>query len=179
MIEILNYFNYINLIFDKYKHPVIHSIKPLSNTFIYATTGLYLASLDILNKINVYRIKLLLFLFLLFFSIKYFMLISIKLRYLYNILLDIVGTWLILFFSLLPFDKIENLFIKTLFIHITSFTGGVYYLHIEVKLIFKNKFKSIDYGTIKECILVYIISYYICFIGSKIFSKNSLKYLFI
>ena len=158
LIVILNYFNYINLIFSKYnKIPVHHSIKPLSNTFIYATTGLYLASLDILNKFSVYRIKLLLFLFLLLLCIiKYYNLINIKFYFLNNILIDIVGIWLILFFSLLPFDKIENFFIKSLFIHITSFTGGIYYLHPEVKYIFKNVFNSIYNGTFKGSILIYI-----------------------
>jgi hypothetical protein len=180
MIVILNYFNFINLKFSEYnRHPVHHSIKPLSNTFIYATTGFYLASLDILNKISVYRIKLLLFLFLFLLYIKNFNLIIYKFPFLYNILIDIVGICLILFFSLLPFDKIENFFIKTFFIHITYFTGGIYYLHPEVKLIFKNGFISIYHGTFKGCILIYIISYFICFIGSKIFSKNSLKFLFI
>ena len=181
MIVILNYLNYINLIFSEYKTiPVHHSIKPISNTFIYATTGFYLAYLDILYKFNVYRIKILLFLFLLLLCIiNYFNLIIIKFHFLNNILIDIVGICLILFFSLLPFDKIQNSFIKTFFIHITNFTGGIYYLHPEVKLIFKNEFISIYHGTFKGCILIYIISYFICFIGSKIFSKNSLKFLFI
>jgi hypothetical protein len=158
MIVILNYFNYINSFFSDYnKFPVHFSIKPLSNSFIYATTGFYLASLEILNKFRVYRIKLLLFLFLLLLCIiKCYSLINIKFGFLYNILIDIVGIWLILFFSLLPFDKIGNFFIKAFFIHITNFTGGIYYLHPEVSLIFKNVLISIEYGTFKGCILIYI-----------------------
>ena len=130
MIFILNYYGYFSLKFQKYNLiPVHHSIKPLIDTFIYATTGLYLASLDLINKIIVYRKRLLPLLFLIIFCIiKYYHQIINKYYYLYNLLVDILGVSLILFFSLLPLDKINNLFIQSFFNHITNFTGGVYFI---------------------------------------------------
>jgi len=181
IIYILNYFGYISKIFLKYnKIPVRHSIKPISNTLIYATTGFFLSSLNIINVINNNKKKSFLILFFLFFYvIKYYNKIN-TLYYSFDvIIIDIVGTFLFLFFSILPLEKINILFIQSIFRLITSYTGGIYYLHPEVMLMFKNIFKDIYYRTFKGCFLIYIISYFICFLGSKIFSKYSLKLLFI
>lgn len=175
IIIFFKYFGYISLFFSKYKIiPVHHSIHPLPNSFIFAITGFYLASIDILNKSKLYWKKICLF-FGLFLSLimrikKYF--------FLEIIYIDIVGICLLFIFALLPFEKINNSFIKLFLQNITNFTGGVYYLHPEVGLIFRRFVNNIYSGNFIGCIDIYIISYIICFVGSNLFAKNKLKYLF-
>jgi hypothetical protein len=62
--------------------------------------------------------------------------------------------------------------------HITNYTGGIYYLYIVVLNIFKNKILFIGNKTMFGGFTIYLISYFICFIGERIFGKTKLKNLF-
>lgn len=78
-------------------------------------------------------------------------------------------------FSLLNIN-IQNDFTISLIKQITSYTQGIYCLHfilyLNLKIIgFKDTFQT--------CLLLYLLSYLISFIGFKITEKNALKYLFI
>ena len=75
---------------------------------------------------------------------------------------------LFFFFSILPFDKINSKRILIIIKQITSYTGGVYYIHPEIRYIIK---KRNFMGIIKN----YLICYLICFIGSKLFKNYKLK----
>lgn len=59
---------------------------------------------------------------------------------------------------------------------ITRYTQGIYCLHFLIQYYMKLKFDR--NGTFIGCIILYIISYFISFIGFKIFEKSKLKYLF-
>ena len=82
------------------------------------------------------------------------------------------------FFSLLPLSNIKNkkvlLFIKL----ITNHTGGIYYLHPLIILILGKITKFVKYRTIFGTILIYIYTYFFCFIGNLLFNKSFLKFLF-
>lgn len=93
-------------------------------------------------------------------------------------IIDLVSTGLFINFSILPFDKIKNnkiiLFIK----QITSYTGGIYYLHPEIYNIFEKYIIEFKNKTFKGCIINYLICYFVCFFGTKIFKKSKFKFLF-
>lgn len=94
--------------------------------------------------------------------------------------LNILGAInLFIFFSSLPFNRINNtnlnLFIKL----ITNNTGGIYYIHGFINGYLVKIINPIKRGTFLSSIILYIVCHIICFFGSKIFEKNSLSYLFI
>ena len=81
-------------------------------------------------------------------------------------------------FSLIQFDNLNKkilIFIK----YITSYTPGIYFLHTNIFPILKIKISLIKNNTFLGCILIYLISYLISFIGYKYLKKNQLKHLFI
>ena len=79
---------------------------------------------------------------------------------------------------MLPFDKINNNYSLILLNKITSYTGGIYYIHSKAGEISKTYFYLIRKQTLEGCFLLYFICYFTCFIGAFIFQKFSLKYLF-
>lgn len=100
----------------------------------------------------------------------------------YDLFVDIQGykgiiyifTSLFLFlgFYFLPLDNLYPL-TKKLIKQITNYTNGIYCLHIR----FINNLGLLR--TFKKCIIIYLISYFISFIGLKLLGKTKLKYLFI
>ena len=93
-------------------------------------------------------------------------------------IIDIVSSGLFINFSILPFDKIKNNNIIFFIKQITSYTGGIYYLHPEIYNIFKNYIRQIKNKTFLGIISNYLICYFVCFLGTKIFGKTVFKYLF-
>jgi hypothetical protein len=91
---------------------------------------------------------------------------------------SLLSGFLILIFALIPFEEL-NIRIYNLIKQITSYTGGIYYIHAYLNKLLK-KYISFKYnpGTIFTCIMHYFLCYFICFIGSKIFKNSILKYLF-
>ena len=79
---------------------------------------------------------------------------------------------------MIPFDKINNKYIFSILKIITSHTGGVYYLHPKVADMFSKYFEPIRLRFFKGCVQIYLISYLICFIGSKCFKNTILTNLF-
>ena len=96
--------------------------------------------------------------------------------YLKLYIIGLVSSSLFIIFLILPFDNINSEKIKFIIKNITNFTGGVYYLHRKIKLIIMSLLIK---RTIFSCVIIYIICYFICSIGIKIFGKTKLKYLFI
>ena len=79
-------------------------------------------------------------------------------------------------FSLNPFEFC-NLKISTYISYATKYTKGIYCMH-KVILAYSNFYYGKEV-TFLGCIIIYIISYSISYIGFKIFSKTKLRYLFI
>ena len=63
--------------------------------------------------------------------------------------------------------------------YLTSYTPGVYFLHTKIYLIFKIKISLIKNHTFLGCLLIYLISYLVSFIGYISLKKTKLKHLFI
>lgn len=146
----------------------------------YASTGFTLASLKILNIIPNYKIQTL------FFSIYIFCLLEkyIVFREIIDengytgILYNVRAICLIFIFSLFPSNKITNNTIGKILRNISNHTAGVYYLHNEIIIYFKNYFDPIKKGTLFGLFIIYIICYLICFIGMLLFGKTKIKNLF-
>jgi hypothetical protein len=85
---------------------------------------------------------------------------------------------LILIVASIPLEKI-NIRIYNIIKPITGYTGSIYYIHVYLNKLLK-KYVSFKYnpGTIFTCIIYYFLCFLICFIDSKIFKNNILKYLF-
>ena len=162
--------------FKQYTENVWMSVGNLTETFPIAIYGFTLSS------INVYQILLKKREKVIFFSIIFFYLISY-----YHIFVFVKGfsspgiyqifnsTCLFSFFSLLPLEKLNLpllLFIK----QITKYTQGIYCLHFLFQYYMKLKFDKS--GSFMGCIILYMFSYFISFIGFNVFSKTKLKFLF-
>ena len=175
-------------IFNKYYeqklsiYDQIGSIRPLLNSTIFCLTGFFLGYYSILKRINSINHKKYLLLILLIFSSFFIyihrILIKISSRF-YTIIVSFVIFCNFICFSLLPFESIKRNIIKKLIKYLTSYTGGIYYLHYGVREIFSNYFKIFDAGDFKSCLINYICCYFICFIGSNLLKKSKLKYLFL
>ena len=144
-------------------------------TIPFTVTGLTLASYNFINEIKeIKEKKKLLFvnIIVLFFIKKYDIIRSTNGVVYPGIDLNIGGICLIICFSFITIKK------TIFFRHITNYTGGVYYLHIVVKNIFKKQISFIGNKTLLGGFIIYIISYFICFIGMRIFGNTKLKNLF-
>ena len=160
------------------KIPVHHSIAPIPKNFLFSSTGFFLASENILNKYYKHRI-LVIFLSGSFLFIMLYRNYIHKINHIYKgIIIDLTGISAFSLFSMIPFDKLNNKKIIFILKQITSYTGGVYYLHPKVAELFSVYSKYIRRRQFKGCIQLYLISYFICFIGTNTFRKWSIKFLF-
>ena len=169
----------INGAYHHYLHDYkkIYPIKRLLPNFIYSFTGFYFGSISIINRFMGKRKTFLLIVPATILINQYYQLTHISYNFqILNKELTIICIFLI--FSVIPLESYKNIIIKKLIKKITSYTGGIYYLHYGVRTIFSTYFKIFGYGNLKSCIINYILCYFICFIGSSIFKNNRLKYLF-
>ena len=79
-------------------------------------------------------------------------------------------------FYVLPFENLSSKILDIINI-ITKYTQGIYCLH-SVSLLYMNKFID-KKRTFIGSIFLYILTYFISFIGFKLSEKTKLKYLFI
>lgn len=153
-------------IFNKLKNvPVNHSIKPIFEFFIYAFSGFYFSSINLLNIFHIHRIKIVIFSFIITFIIIncYFSFKSkINLFYSGNIK-NIFIFNLFALFAMIPFDKINNNTIYILLNKLTSYTGGIYYIHVKIGDLCREYIYINRINTFKSCLLIYLFCYLICF----------------
>ena len=98
----------------------------------------------------------------------------------YRGIIKIIGSMLLfIIFYLVPIGHIK--FEKIIFFikQASRYTQGIYWQHEIVRDYLEIKSNLIKNKTFAGCIIIYIISYLISFIGFKIFEKKKLKYLFI
>jgi hypothetical protein len=174
---LLQYNGIIYEIFNQYPWHV----KVLS-CFIYmipiSITGLTLRNIDIFQKMSNDKIKYISFsIIALYFIYNYNVFGEINGFYYYGIKQNIAGICLFVSFSLIPFNKINNQIILSIIKIITRYTGGIYYLQ-NITYIILSKFDYLNKRTFFKCLLIYILGFLICFLFTKIFRNNKLKYLF-
>lgn len=152
-----------------------------AEAFPNAVTGFTLASFKIIEKLKKYRLKSIFYsLIILIMISKYCVFTDIKTFKYGNIRLNIAACCIFIFFSLLHVKNLEKKKLLNFIRQITSYTGGIYYMHYLVgnSLTFQRIFKSLK-GTILLCIIIYVSCYNICHFSLKIFGKTKFKYIFI
>lgn len=176
---LLQYSNFNYNFFYKYNQIIILSIGYLAEIFPLAVTGLTLSSFNIIEKIKVKRNKAIFFsIIILYFLFKYEIFAYLNGFTYRGILFNFGATFLFIFFSLLPIYKIKYNFIIIFIKIFTNFTQGVYCLHGFVKYYLQMKISFVQQKKIQGCILIYLTSYLISFIGYKLFKSTKIKYLF-
>ena len=139
------------------------------------TSGFFLGAINILDKSFIIKTKIIIISLVTSFLIK----ISI-----FSQRLDCIKTQFIIIiiffvFSFITSNIIKNSHIIFLLKQITSFTGGIYYLHWEIKYRTMNNLLLIKKGDFITCVIIYLICYIFCFISYHICKNTRLKYLFI
>ena len=167
----------INYIFFKqYTENIWMSIGNLIETFPIAIFAFHFSSIQVNKFLLNNRKKCLLFSFLFLYLLSnYELYTKIKgfsspgIKYIFTSL------FLFIFFSLIPFEILNSkilLFIEQL----TKYTQGIYCLHFLFQYYLRLKFEK--KGSFFGCILLYIISYLVSFVGFSIFSGTKLRFLF-
>lgn len=170
---------YCTYLFNRYKKvPVGHSISPIPKMFLHSLTGFFFSSINIFKKYNKYRIHILFLAGTFLFAILYFEILKKTRFYFKRIIINLGILSGFSFFAMLPFDKIKNKNIFSFLKRLTSYTGGIYYLHSIVYHIFKSYIISVRQKTFNGGLLIFIISYFICLINSIIFRNSKIYYLF-
>ena len=167
---------YYNIIFPNTSF--FFTIRPIPISYIYSLFGFFLFPINIVDKLKKYQKKT-----ILIFSIIFFLFLDYNNLYGKNIHFYIIKALgcinIFILFLILPFYKIHNNIVIYFIKLITSYTGGIYYLHTQCQLILEYYFTRMKSKTIKVCIINYLFCYFICLIGSKLFGRSKLKLLFI
>lgn len=146
--------------------------------FPIAVVALFFSSINIIAKLKLFRTKIVLFSFIIIYLlIKYYKNLLIIQGYTYQDIIYIIGASQFFFcFALLPFEYIKKKRGIIIFLrNISRYTGGIYYIHFNFVRNYAKKMNLIKENSIMDCLIIYLISYFICFIGIKIFGKTKFK----
>jgi len=183
IISILSYifiYSKFGINFSKlYKLSLIgHSILPIPMMILYSLTGFFFSSINIIKKLYRYRITSLILFGTVLFIILYNNIIYKIKNFYRGIIINLTILSSFIFFALIPFDKINNTIIFSILKQITSYTGGIYYLHPNIFEIFEKYIISIKQKTLNGSLLLFLFCYVICLVNSFLFRKSKIKYLF-
>ena len=178
LIYIFDYFQCSEILFNQYSDNIRRSVGRISKMLFFSILGFLLSSIKILPFLKQYRIITIFISFPITFIIIFFKLFISEI-YIYESLFMNLGVMnLFIFFYMLPFEYIT--FGPCIFLikQITSYSSGIYFIHIKIIEYFDNSFQAFQERTLIGCALNYIICYCICFIGMKIFGKTKMRNLF-
>lgn len=171
----LNHFGFVYYLLNGNQSFFAISIRDLFFKNIHMFTGFFFGSITILNRNIKFKSIIILLSYIGSIFCKY---LNSNKKYDY-IYIQFIINIIFIFSSVLPFNLIKNRIIILIINQITSYTGGIYYLHYEIKLRTFNDIPVIKKGNFFSCIIIYLICYLFCFLSFKIFKKTKLKYLFI
>ena len=175
----LEYFGITEYLLENFSDNVKRSVGRLPKMLSYSIIGFAISSTKIIISLKNHRIMSICISFIISFLIIYFKLYISEIYYYEGIITNIGIISLFIFFYMLPFEYITFGPLIFLIKQITSYSSGIYYLHIKIIDYFKDYFNAFEEKTLNACAINYIICYFICFIGMKVFGKTNLKYLFI
>ena len=145
----------------------------------YPITGFLLGFYKVLDIIQKQKIETLILSFLIYKIISdYNIFRKFKDSPYPGIHLNIQSICLIFIFSLFPSHYITNKYIKIILNILTSYTAGIFYLHVPIRAYLRDYSYHFKKGTFIGIIQEYLICYSICFIGMNIFGDTPLKYMF-
>ena len=90
-----------------------------------------------------------------------------------------VSICIFIIFAILPPEKMKNTILLKMVKQITNYTAGIYFIHMSIRNYLQPYIGYVKNKTMKGCIIVYLISYFICFFGNLIFGKTRLRNLFV
>ena len=174
---ILQYSRYNYTFFDNYTNAIRHSIGYFAETIPFASSAFLLSSLNFVEKMKEHRKKTLFIFFMFLYLIIKYNIFSYLSGYTYKgIENNIISLLLFNIFILIPFENLKPKILNNLLVILSRYTQGIYCIHIYisyiVSLIFNIK------GTLFGCFIIYFFGYIISLIGSKIFHRNKLRFLF-
>lgn len=163
-------------IFKKYALVVRIPLGSFLELLPFAVAGITLHYLDIIIKLKKNKkFSFYFFLAIIFLILKFDIFVKIKGCFFSGIFLNIGGICIFILFSLFSFmNKKLVSFLKI----ITKFTGGVYYVHKACYFVLKKVLFFVKNHTFHGSVLVYFISYIICYFGNKYTYKTQLRFLF-
>lgn len=174
---------YSNLNYDyfiKFKNNYNRYIGSIFEVIPFTITGIILIYVKAIHRIQNEKYKILFFnTVLLYLIIKYKCFIKPKGFRFPGINLNFSALLLFVNFSIIPFEKIENSKIKSFISYITNYSGGIYYLHEIIREYLIEKIFKINKAIyLLRTLAIYLISYFLCMIGIKIFGNSKIKNIF-
>ena len=176
---ILEYSGNNEKFFELYNEDIKRSIGRILKMMIIALVGFLLSSIKMLNFLKNHKIKSICFTLASFSFIIYLNIFYSNYYFLEGIYLILGSIFLMISFAFLPLNKITYMKLIFLIKQCTSYTAGIYYLHIKVQNYFGKNIIIMRDGTLSGCAFNYLICYSICFFGMKLFRRTKFKYLFI
>jgi hypothetical protein len=122
-------------------------------------TGYTFAKYKIIDVLQQNRLKTIFFSFSFLIIISKFSIFDNLKTFKYGgIRLNIAASCIFILFSLIPIKELKNITLKQYIIQITSFTGGIYYIHFLVGngYLIKKILKALN-KTILGCFIIYLI----------------------
>lgn len=184
IIQIIGLFGYLcnnyiffNDFFASYKIQFRILFLNFTKVLFYGAIGISLASIIDLDTLKRNKKKAMFFsLFIIYLIRDYDKIIKIF-YYLREIVIGITSVSVFIFFLTIPLENI-NKKIKQIIIIITKYSGGIYYLHIQLWRILRIKMIIIKNKQLSGCWILFTLCYIICFLGTKILGNTKFKYLF-
>ena len=174
----LQYSDYNFNCFSKYEYNKKYTFGRFVEIIPYCITGYFMASINLINNLSKYRfISINIILSILIIIDKYIIFIQTKGFGYQGLKLYISSISIILSFSLVPNEAFINKHVIRFFEIISIQTPGIYFIH---KILFNylHIFSFFKDMVLSDAIVIYFISYFISLIGSFIFKKTELIYLF-
>ena len=175
----LEYLGIIEKLLMNYNDDIKRSIGRICKMTTYSIIGYIISSKKLLIYLKNYRIISMSISLCVSIVIIYFKLFLSEIYFYEGLFVNIGIICIFIFFYMLPFELITFGPLIFLIKQVTSYSSGIYYLHVKILEYFKDSFHSFEEKTLIGCALNYIICYSICFIGMKLFGRSGLKYLFI
>ena len=145
----------------------------------FAVTGFILAHYKIIDTLQNNKIKTLILSMIIYNFFDYYnIFIKTEGAFYPGFKRNILANCIIFIFSLFPSDKITNKYTAKFLQTITNYTGPVYYLHIPIRdylSYYNNEIKNL---TFRGVFIDYFACYCVGFLGTLIFGKTPVKYLF-
>ena len=178
-LAIISQYSGFNFNFFKKHFSSYHTLGRFTEAIPNAIIGFSLANYDLIKIMKNNKIISLYLLMILIIITRYNIFSDLKTFKYGGIRLNIAAFCIFIMFYLIPFQKIKNKIFISVITKITNYTAGIYFTHVLFGkgylcklLIFAKK------GTLFRCIIIYIISYCACFVGTKLSRKTKFKHLF-
>ena len=164
---------------SKYKDGRYFSYGRMAEMIPFSVIGFLIASQGIMKYIRQFKLKtFLVLIFIIYTLFNYNIFTSVKGTHYHGLKVCLTSISIFICFAMFPSEKIKNKIFIKIIRKITNHTAGIYFIHLIVFSYFKAYFIIFKNRTFKGCIILYLICYLICLIGTYFFQKTKLRHLF-